>query len=159
HHAKTESVAPSAMLLRILLEIAPQVLGQYVFGGNRRMRALGVRWFRVFNAILRVQNGSQFRPRRGFRKVHAVEVEFGPVTEAGDENSLTILWNQTLCIDDPVMNVVPQFSGQDLHYYVESPAAVMRPKILHVLEQKRRGPVPLDDSGHVEKQRALRIAS
>ena len=120
---------------------------------------MGVGRLLFFGAILRVQNRAKFGPVRDVRHLQFVKVKASAFAEPDQKYSLPILRHKTLGINHLGADVVTQFALQGISDDAKRVSLVMAYKILHILQQKCRWPVMLENSGNIKKQCALRLAS
>ena len=111
-------------------------------------------------AILGMQDRPQPRAVRDIREIQGMEIDRDPeiASDACDEDSLAMLWDEAARVDDSHADLVSQFILQGGADHPESAPAVVAQEVLDVFEQDDRRLVVLDDPCHVEEESALRIA-
>jgi hypothetical protein len=118
----------------ILAKVTPQVIRQCVF----RLR-------------LCFQNAVKLRAVIGKFRKH----EVAPLTESDNENPFAMLWDDTTRVDNLVINRIAECAGKRPVNDVECAAMVVAFQVLHVLEDKRRGTVKVDNVSYREEEVAL----
>jgi len=122
------------MFLRVVLEIAPEVVGERVF-----LRHVRVEDARELRAL-----GGEFR-----------ELEVARLAEADEEDAFAVLRHHAARVDDAVINVVAQRLGQGVVNDFKGAALVVADAVLHVLQHERLRAVEVDDVGKGEEKVAL----
>ena len=115
-----ESVAAGAVLLGVVLQIAPEVIRERVFLADILIEDLGERWLLVFE----------------FGELEAVRIF--SVAEADDVDAFPVLRNERLSVDHSVIDVVSE-RIQRIDDRAVGASAVMVAQVLHVLEEERPG--------------------
>ena len=134
HEAKSKSIASCSMFSGVVLKVIPKVVGECVF----RIR-------------LRFKDASKFWAFVG----ELWKVEITPLTEPDKKNTLAVLGDDALRVDDLVIDRVAQCFGKGAIDNIERLAAVMAFEVLDVLQDKSCGTMEVEDLGDGEKEIAL----
>jgi hypothetical protein len=132
--SEAKPVARRLMFLRVVLKVVPQVVGERVFG-----RHVGV------------EDARELRPL-GWE---LWELKMPPLAEAYNEDALTMLGNDALCIDNPVIDGVAERFGKSAVNDFKCLAPIVPLEVLHVLEDERGGPMKVEDVGDREEEITL----
>lgn len=122
------------MLLGVVLEVGPQMVGERVF-----VRHIGV------------EDAGELRPFGGESR----ELERAPRFEPDEENALAVLRHDALRVDDLPVNLVAERIGQRVVNDLEGPAAVVTVEVLHVLQHEGRRLMVVENVGYGEEEIAL----
>lgn len=131
NQAESETIARGLMLLRIILQVSPKMVGKRIFLRNLRVQD-------------RAQLGAFLRESR--------ELEIARLLESDDEDTLPVLRHETDGINDLVVDMIFQFLGKGLVNDSKGITLVVAAKIFDVLQNKGRRPVITNDAFDFEEE-------
>lgn len=144
HQAVPEPIALRLVLCRVLAKVLPQV-------GGERVAVAGF-W---------LQNLGEFPPPlswKGSRAPRGLPTAEELTVEAGDKDSLAMLGDPVRSVDDLVVDGVSKFLGEGAVNDLPSHSFVVRPEVLHILEQKDRRSLDANNVANLEEEIALAFA-
>lgn len=156
--AKTKAVPSTPVLLSVVLEVLPEVVGEPIPMVDASV-GYCVGRARGLAAIFRVEDAGELGAVVRVGQFEVVEADVSSVTEADDEYPFPMLGNECLGVYDPARNVVAEFTLQRVQDYAESATFVVIGQVLHVFEDKGLRAVIGQNPRHVKEQRALSVAT
>ena len=143
--AEPESITLGLMLLGVVLEVGPEMIGERVSLFRRRLEDVLDSW----------------STSRGSAGEHESTGDFSedvPV-EARDEDALAMLGNPAGRVDDGGMHLVSEFVGKRVLDHLPRLTLVVRAEVLDVLQQQDRRPLDLHDVADPEEKVPLALAA
>src|ERR1035437_7421023 len=135
---ESKAVSHCPMLLGIVAQIAPEVIGQDIFRSNPAAR-VSIGFLRLWVAGEWVENRFESRPRLRRRRCEARQVETAFSLETHNKDAFAMLRNVRPSIDDAMAHAVAELVSQHSHDRGKSLATIMALKVLHVLQYERCG--------------------
>lgn len=158
---KAEAVAFEAVLLGVVLQVQPEVVGEGVFVLHFLFLVVEKSSFVPlqdrFAAVGTVQDVFECVRTLGWQR-QRVEIECDRLAETDDEDALAVLRYEVRAVYNAIVDVVAEVFGQGAADDIKGAAFVVRDEILDVLQQESARTFCLDDARHVEEQRALCFA-